>query len=166
MASFYKRFVRDFMRYKDPIQCSGAELVAAVRQDAKETIPTSNGEYYALHIRRGDFQYKEVKLSAQEIVNNLHYEDGKPIIPPGNASNATNESLNLLVGSLVYVSTDDPDGLCKKCYARRKPCESYKKEERPEGCPMDVSVSLLFMICNSSDVLDCFHSGWMESQIS
>ena len=83
MASFYKRFVRDFMRYKDPIQCSGAELVAAVRKDARESIPGSNGEYYALHIRRGDFQYKEVKISAHEIVTNLRYEDGTPIIPPG-----------------------------------------------------------------------------------
>lgn len=46
------------MRYKDPIQCAGAELVAAVRKDSLKANPHGKGEYYALHIRRGDFQYK------------------------------------------------------------------------------------------------------------
>lgn len=55
---FSFRFVRDYMRYKDNIQCAGAELVAAVRADAKKLAPEQNGDYYALHIRRGDFQYK------------------------------------------------------------------------------------------------------------
>lgn len=58
MQSYYRRFVRDFMRYKDEIQCYGAELVAAVRADARRLAPESNGEYYALHIRRGDLQFK------------------------------------------------------------------------------------------------------------
>ena len=31
MQSFYKRFVRDYMRYKDVIQCYGHELVTAIR---------------------------------------------------------------------------------------------------------------------------------------
>ena len=40
------------------------------------------------------------KIQASEIVANLNFTgpDGKPIIPPG---------------SLVYLSTDDPDGICK-----------------------------------------------------
>ena len=47
------------MRYKDEIQCLGHELVAAVRADAKASgVPS--GDYYALHIRRGDFQFKVV----------------------------------------------------------------------------------------------------------
>lgn len=58
MQSYYRRFVRDFMRYKDEIQCYGAELVAAVRADARRLAPESNGEYYPLHIRRGDLQFK------------------------------------------------------------------------------------------------------------
>jgi hypothetical protein len=124
MASFYRRFVRDYMRYKDPIQCLGAELVAAVRKDALETNPNGKGEYYALHIRRGDFQYKEVKLSAEEIVSNLRHEDGTPLIP---------------AGSLVYVSTDDPDGKCRHCMVNRKPCNDYPMAERPRGCPKDTS---------------------------
>ena len=57
MQSFYKRFVRDYMRYRDEIQCLGHELIQAVRDDARAAgIPS--GEYYALHIRRGDLQYK------------------------------------------------------------------------------------------------------------
>ena len=35
MASFYRRFVRDYARYRDEIQCAGAELVAAIRMRAR-----------------------------------------------------------------------------------------------------------------------------------
>ena len=57
MQSFYKRFIRDYMRYRDEIQCLGHELVTAVREDARASgVPS--GDYYALHIRRGDFQFK------------------------------------------------------------------------------------------------------------
>jgi hypothetical protein len=54
-----------------------------------------NGTYYALHVRRGDFQFKEVKISASEIVANLDtgLDGGFPILPKG---------------SVVYLSTDDP----------------------------------------------------------
>lgn len=50
--------------------------------------------------------------------------DGKPIIP---------------AGSVVYISTDDPDGVCKDCRVNRKPCEEYEIENRPPGCPKDPS---------------------------
>ena len=58
MQSFYRRFIRDYMRYKDDIQCVGAALVAAVRADAKALDPTHNGDFYALHIRRGDMAHR------------------------------------------------------------------------------------------------------------
>ena len=58
MQSFYKRFIRDLVRYRDVIQCAGHELVAAVREDALKTDPAGKGAYYALHVRRGDFQFK------------------------------------------------------------------------------------------------------------
>jgi hypothetical protein len=64
-----------------------------------------------------------VKIQAQEIIDNLHFKNGTPIIPPG---------------SVVYVSTDDPDGLCVNCYVQRKPCTSYSTP-KPVGCPEDVS---------------------------
>jgi hypothetical protein len=83
-----------------------------------------NGDYYALHIRRGDFQYKDVKHSATEILANLVNVDKTPIIPPG---------------SVVYLSTDDPEGKCVNCYVNRQPCDSYKKGQKPVGCQEDPS---------------------------
>ena len=49
-----------FFLHLDNIQCTGANLVAAVRADAIAQNPKGNpnGDYFALHIRRGDFQYK------------------------------------------------------------------------------------------------------------
>ncbi len=124
MQSFYKRFIRDYMRYKDNIQCAGAELLRYVREDAKKSIPNNpDGTFYALHVRRGDLQFKDVKISADDIVKNLHFPNGTSIIP---------------AGALVYLSTDDPDGLCVNCYVNRQPCESYKSP-KPVGCPDDVS---------------------------
>ena len=58
MQSFYRRFVRDYMRYKDYIQCAGKEVLELVRKDAFETSKGNNSNFYALHIRRGDFQFK------------------------------------------------------------------------------------------------------------
>ena len=74
MQSFYKRFVRDYLRYKDEIQCAGHEIVKLVREDArahnlKLKNPGRNGSapddtYYALHVRRGDFQYKVCSIDS------------------------------------------------------------------------------------------------------
>lgn len=128
MQSFYKRFIRDYVRYKDNIQCVGHELVKLVRADSLKLNPKGGGVYYSLHIRRGDLQYKEVKISATDIVRNLNFTDdnGKLIIPPG---------------SLVYISTDDPDGKCKGCTdIRGRNCETLSSP-KPEGCPEDVSNS-------------------------
>jgi hypothetical protein len=118
MTSFYRRFVRDYMRYKDYIQCAGAQLVAAIREESLRIAPEKGGEYYSLHIRRGDFQYKEVKISAEDIFKNLHHPNGTAIIGPG---------------SVVYISTDDPDGICKDCHVGRKSCDVLE-EPKPVGC--------------------------------
>ena len=79
------------MRYKDDIHCYGSEVIQAVRADALKE--TGSSDYYALHIRRGDFQFKDVKIGADEILKNLNFPDknGDPIIPKG---------------ALVYLSTD------------------------------------------------------------
>ena len=63
--------------------------------------PPPGGKYYALHIRRGDFQYKDVKHSAEEILANLRFPNNTPVIPPG---------------SFVYLSTDDPKGVEENRY--------------------------------------------------
>lgn len=47
------------------------------------------GEYYAIHIRRGDFQYEDLLLSSEQIYNNI-----KNIIPQG---------------AKLYISTDESD---------------------------------------------------------
>lgn len=126
MQSFYRRFVRDYMRYKDEIHCMGAAIIAAVREDSLRENPQGGGAYYALHIRRGDFQFKEVKIGADEIVKNLDFNgpDGKPLIPKG---------------AIVYVSTDDPKGICENCLVQRIPCDKYEKGKKPPGCPEDPS---------------------------
>jgi hypothetical protein len=67
-------------------------------------------------------QTQDVKLSAAEIVRNLHL-DGVPLMPPG---------------SLVYVSTDDPEGQCKGCRVNTIPCEK-QHSPKPPGCPEDPS---------------------------
>ena len=113
------------MRYKDDIQCAGADLVDAIRADARKADARNvDGVYYALHVRRGDFQFKDVKLSADQIVRNLVGGDGQPLIPRG---------------ALVYLSTDDPGGVCKNCLVNRKPCESYPTGAKPVGCQEDPS---------------------------
>jgi len=125
MQSYYKRFVRDSLRYNDDIQCAGAELIAAIRADSLATNPNNNGEYYAMHIRRGDLQFKEVKIGADEMLENMKKPNGELLFPPG---------------SIVYLSTDDPDGVCKNCYAERKPCTSFDHTKKlPVGCPKDPS---------------------------
>ncbi|KAL7547158.1 hypothetical protein ACHAWF_010507, partial [Thalassiosira exigua] len=73
-----KRFVRDHLRYTDEIQCAAARVVAAVRRLARNRDPSGNpnGEFDSFHIRRGDFQYKNTRLEADQI-----YENSRDEIP-------------------------------------------------------------------------------------
>ena len=78
-----KRFVRDHLRYKDEIQCAAARVVQRMRTLARqhnngggsssfgdETTKGVSDEFDSFHIRRGDFQYKLTRLSAEEILAN------------------------------------------------------------------------------------------------
>ena len=67
-----KRFMRDHMRYNDDIQCAAARIVHAMRKLAREDDPKGNpdGIFDTFHIRRGDFQYKDTRISAEEIIAN------------------------------------------------------------------------------------------------
>lgn len=71
-----KRFVRDHLRYSDEIQCAAARIVASLRNRARNRNPTTNphGEFDSFHIRRGDFQYKNTRLEADEIYKNSKEE--------------------------------------------------------------------------------------------
>lgn len=65
-----KRYVRDHLRYIDEIQCAAATIVNAVRTKAREH-GNPNGEYDSMHIRRGDFQYKQTRIDATKIYKNI-----------------------------------------------------------------------------------------------
>lgn len=87
-----KRFVRDNLRYTDEIQCAAARVVAAVRERARQRGPLFNnnneeGLYDAFHVRRGEFQYKKTRVSAQDM-----YDISKDKIPEG---------------ATVYMATDE-----------------------------------------------------------
>ena len=45
---------RDHIRYKDPIQCAAARIVASLRKEF--------GEFDTFHIRRGDFSSRKPEL--------------------------------------------------------------------------------------------------------
>eukprot|EP00548_Thalassiothrix_antarctica_P006224 CAMPEP_0194139344 /NCGR_PEP_ID=MMETSP0152-20130528/8992_1 /TAXON_ID=1049557 /ORGANISM="Thalassiothrix antarctica, Strain L6-D1" /LENGTH=589 /DNA_ID=CAMNT_0038837129 /DNA_START=325 /DNA_END=2094 /DNA_ORIENTATION=- len=57
-----KRYMRDHMRYIDEIQCAAARVVESLRETA--TV------FDTMHIRRGDFQFKDTRIEASEIIQN------------------------------------------------------------------------------------------------
>jgi hypothetical protein len=59
-----KRFVRDHLRYIDEIVCAAARVVEAVRARSKN----KDGLFDSMHVRRGDFQYKKMKIDADELI--------------------------------------------------------------------------------------------------
>jgi hypothetical protein len=69
--------------------------------------------------------FQEVKISAADIVKNLREENnGISVIPRG---------------ALVYLSTDDPKGICENCLVQRIPCTQYEAGKKPAGCPEDTT---------------------------
>lgn len=82
-----KRFIRDAVRYNDPIQCAAARVVTAIRAHARQQHHSNtNGYFDAFHVRRGEFQYKKTKITSEEM-----YTISSDIIPDG---------------STVYIATD------------------------------------------------------------
>lgn len=68
-----KRFIRDHVRYVDELMCAAARIVDAIHKRAKANNPVSNpkGLFNTMHVRRGDFQYKETRIEALEIYNTV-----------------------------------------------------------------------------------------------
>jgi len=60
--NFFKRFVRDFLHYTDQIYCAAGKIVHSLNAEGKD--------WSSLHVRRGDLQYKAVKIPAEEWYNN------------------------------------------------------------------------------------------------
>jgi hypothetical protein len=86
-----KRFMRDHMRYNDDIQCAAARLVHAMRDVARKNDPKGNpdGLFDSFHIRRGDFQYKNTRIDAVDIIANT-----KNFLAPN---------------STIFIATDERD---------------------------------------------------------
>jgi hypothetical protein len=84
---YYKRFVRDFMHYGDNIFCTAGKVIRALQDEAAKAGITS---FSALHVRRGDFQYQKVKISAED-----WYENTKDLFPDPR--------------EIIYVATDERD---------------------------------------------------------
>jgi len=80
-----KRFVRDHLRYVDEIMCAAARVVQAARTRSKR----QDGVFDSLHVRRGDFQYKKTKLSAEQLI--------------------AKSKDKLEEGGLIYIATDERD---------------------------------------------------------
>jgi hypothetical protein len=105
----YKRLARDRLRYTDDIFCAAGRAVQLLHKDAailmKKPVqnpahyhPKTNGgnssrvedaTYFAYHIRRGDFQYRNTRQSAEEIYEN------------------TRHLLDSSITRLLYIATDE-----------------------------------------------------------
>jgi hypothetical protein len=89
--NYYRRFVRDFLHYHDSIYCAAGKVVKAVQAEgvARGFVVDDEGAgaYSALHVRRGDLQYKKVKIPAQE-----WYDNTKEVWQPN---------------EILYVATDE-----------------------------------------------------------
>lgn len=65
IGNYYKRLVRDRVRYSDPIHCAAGKVVKSLLEEF--------GSYSSMHIRRGDFQWPKMRISAEEwLKNTLH----------------------------------------------------------------------------------------------
>jgi hypothetical protein len=107
IANIYKRIVRDRMHYHDIIFCAASYIIELIHKESalldnkllpivtdKKTgssdINMDNyASYHAAHIRRGDFQYHDMKLPADEIWNNIQH------------------LYNFTRTRLLYISTDE-----------------------------------------------------------
>ena len=75
--ALYIYYFDRFFRYIDEIQCAAARVVTALRKrvaDSRTTIESNNNinDFDTIHIRRGDFQFKETRVDADKIVQQLN----------------------------------------------------------------------------------------------
>jgi len=90
--NYFKRFVRDFLHYHDNIFCAAGKIIKAVQAEgAARGFPidpeTGAGGYSSMHVRRGELQYKKVKIPAQE-----WYDNTKEVWQPN---------------EILYIATDE-----------------------------------------------------------
>jgi len=68
--NYFKRFVRDFIHYHDNIFCAAGKIMKLLQEEGLQRgfnmDDEGGGGFSAMHVRRGDLQYKEVIISAEE----------------------------------------------------------------------------------------------------
>jgi len=105
VGNYYKRFVRDFVKFHDSVYCAAGKIILALQHESylhnKVLSPEENntsslsfdhelvGGYSSMHIRRGDLQFKEVKFDSAQ-----WYQNTKEIWKPN---------------EVLYVATDESD---------------------------------------------------------
>ena len=68
---YYKRFVRDFLHYTPTIWCAAGRVLQALEGEARAAGGRdATAPFSSLHVRRGDFQYKKVRISAEDWYKN------------------------------------------------------------------------------------------------
>ena len=72
--NYFKRFVRDFIHYHDNVHCAAGKIVKMLQEEGRQRgfdpDEEGTGGFSAWHVRRGDLQYKEVIIPAEEWWNN------------------------------------------------------------------------------------------------
>jgi len=70
----YKRFVRDHLHYRESVFCAAGKIIKSLQEEGHKLgfAPDEYGAggFSSLHVRRGDLQYKEVKIPAEEWLEN------------------------------------------------------------------------------------------------
>mmetsp|Transcript_26528 Transcript_26528/g.56440 ORF Transcript_26528/g.56440 Transcript_26528/m.56440 type:complete len:432 (-) Transcript_26528:538-1833(-) len=93
VGNYYKRLVRDRVRYRDEIFCAAGKIVkkllgeSAGRLSVERDAGAAGQGYFAMHVRRGDFQWPKMRISAEE-----WYENTRPWLKEG---------------ELLYIATDE-----------------------------------------------------------
>jgi len=79
--NYFKRFVRDHLHYNDSVFCAAGKIIKALQEEGRNLGFSPDkfgaGGYSSMHVRRGDLQFKEVKIPAEEWLENTQDLWGK-----------------------------------------------------------------------------------------
>lgn len=129
MDKYFKRFVRDHVHYIDTILCKAAMIVHQLQMEGE-------GSYSSFHIRRGEFQYKDVKISATEMMHNVGH-----FIPEK---------------QLLFIATDERNKSFFEAFHARFPQIRYLDDYMDMAGLRDINPNFLGMIdqvvCTRGDV--------------
>jgi len=70
----YKRFVRDHLHYRESVFCAAGKIIKSLQEEGHKLgfAPDEYGAggFSSLHVRRGELQFQEVKIPAEEWLEN------------------------------------------------------------------------------------------------